>query len=110
MAAMLVATGPWGGLPALGDVAAYLGRDLLTLAVIAAVLVLGAALARKRKRPQRGLRRPRTRTREARDDRRMELRVWCEFTIGHEPTMIEAVEAVLTDLYEDEERQSWSGR
>ena len=74
------------------------------------VIIVGAALTRKRRRPQRGLRRPRTRTREARDDRRMELRVWCEFTIGHEPTMIEAVEAVLTDLYEDEERQSWSGR
>ncbi len=40
----------------------------------------------------------------------MELHVWCEFEIDHEPTMIEAVEAVLADLYEDEERRSWSGR
>ena len=110
VAAMLVATGPWGSLPALGDVAAFLGGDLLTLAAIAGVIILGATLARKRRRPQRGLRRPRTRTREAPGDRRMELHVWCEFEIDHEPTMIEAVEAVLADLYEDEERRSWSGR
>ena len=104
--------GHWGSLTALGDVAAPLGRDLLVLAAIAGVLVLGAALAGKRRRPQRELRRPRTRTREVRDDQHiMELHVWCEFAAtDHEPTMIEAVEAVLTDLYEDEERRDWSGR
>ncbi len=97
VAAMMVATGSWG--------------DLLVLAAIAGVIVLGAALAGK-KRParQRELRRPRSRVREARGDRRMELHVWCEFEIDHEPTMIEAVEAVLADLREDQERRSWSGR
>ena len=55
MAAMLVALEPWGSFTAPGDVAAYLGGDLLVLAFIAGVLVLGAALARKRRRRQRGL-------------------------------------------------------
>ncbi len=96
VAAMVVATGSWG--------------DLLVLAAIAGVIVLGAALTRKRPARQRELRRPRSRVREARGDRRMELHVWCEFEIDHEPTMIEAVEAVLADLYEDDERRSWSGR
>ena len=97
VAAMMVALDMW--------------NDLLVLAAIAGVIVLGAALAgKKRAGPQRGLRRPRSRVREARGDRRMELHVWCEFEIDHEPSMIEAVEAVLADLYEDEERRSWSGR
>ncbi len=109
-AAMLVATGPWGDLATLGDVAGPLGRDLLVLAAIAGVLMLGAAVARK-KRParQRELRRPRTRTREAPGDRLMELHVWCEFEIDHEPTMIEALETCLENLYDDEERQGWRG-
>ncbi len=110
VAAMLVAAGPWDSLTALGDVAASLGGELLILATIAGVIILGAALTRKRRRPHRELRRPRIRTRKAPGDRRMELHVWCEFEIDHEPTMIEAVEAVLADLYEDEERRNWSGR
>ena len=110
VAAMLVALEPWGDLPAPGDVAASLGRDLLVLAAIAGVLVLGAALARKRGRPRRGLRRPPARIREARGDRRMELHVWCEFEVGHEPTMVEALETCLANLYDDEERESWTGR
>ena len=93
--AVVVATGSWG--------------DLLVLAAIAWVIVLGAALAgKKRPGPQRGLRRPRARVREARGDRLMELHLWVEFEIDHEPTMIEAAEVVLANLYE-EEREAWRG-
>ena len=109
VAAMLVAAGPWDSLTALCDVAASLGGELLVLAAIAGVIILGAALARKRPARQRELRRPRIRTRKAPGDRRMELHVWCEFEIDHEPTMIEAVEAVLANLYEDQEREGWRG-
>lgn len=97
VAAMLVATGSLDG--------------LLVMAAIAGVIVLGAALARKRgPGPRRGLRRPRARVREARGDRRMELHVWCEFEVDHEPTMIEALETCLENLYDDEEREEWAGR
>ena len=95
VAAMMVATGSWG--------------DLLVLAAIAGVIVLGAALTRKRPARQRELRRPRSRVREARGDRLMELHVWAEFEIDHEPTMIEALETCLENLYDDEEREGWRG-
>ena len=96
VAAMVVATGSLDG--------------LLVMAAIAGVLVLGAALAGK-ERParRRQPRRPRARVREARGDRLMELHVWCEFEIDHEPTMIEALETCLENLYDDEERQGWRG-
>ncbi len=96
VAAMMVATGSWG--------------DLLVLAAISGVIVLGAALTRKRPARQRELRRPRSRVREARGVRQMELHVWVEFEIDHEPTMIEALEMCLENLYDDEERESWTGR
>ena len=97
VAAMLVAMGAWTG--------------MLVMAAIAGVIVLGAALARKRRpRPRRGLRRPRARIREAEGDRRMELHVWIEFEVDHEPSMVEALETCLENLYENEERQEWTGR
>ena len=98
VAAMLVAMGAWTG--------------ILVMAAIAGVIVLGAALTRKRRRPKprRGLRRPRARVREAEGDRRMELHVWCEFEIDHEPSMVEALETCLENLYDEEERESWTGR
>ena len=96
VAAMLVATGEWTG--------------MLVLAAIAGVIVLGASLTRKRgPGPRRGLRRPRARIRDAEGDRRMELHVWCEFEVDHEPSMIEAVEMCLENLYEDEDREGWKG-
>ena len=97
VAAMLVATGSLDG--------------LLVMAAIAGLIVLGAVLAgKKRAEPQRGLRRPRARVREARGDRRMELHVWCEFEIDHEPSMTEALEICLENLYDDQEREQWTGR
>lgn len=97
VAAMMVAMGSW--------------NDFLVLAAIGGLIVLGASLARKKgPRPRRGLRRPRARVREARGERRMELHVWCEFEVDHEPTMIEAVEMCLENLYDDEEREQWTGR
>ena len=39
----------------------------------------------------------------------MELHVWCEFEVDHEPSMIEAVEMCLENLYEDEDREGWKG-
>ncbi len=96
VAAMLVATGSLDG--------------LLVMAAIAGVIVLGAALTRKRPARQRELRRPRTMTRQAPGDSLLELHVWVEFwATEDEPTMIEAVEAVLQNLYEDQERRDWTG-
>lgn len=96
VAAMLVATGSLDG--------------LLVMAAIAGVIVLGAALTRRRPEPKRELRRPRARVREAPGGRLMELHVWCEFEVDHEPTMIEALETCLENLYADEEREQWTGR
>ena len=97
VAAMMVATGSWDG--------------MLVMAAIAGVIVLGAALARKKgPTPRRELRRPRTLTRQAPGDSLLELHVWVEFwATEEEPTMIEAVEAVLQNLYADEERGQWTG-